>query len=506
MDSLTLALIIVATCAVYFYFKKKLLYFEERGVPYAPGWPILGNMASSFFRRKHFSEMMLDIYNVNPEAKYVGAFDFGRPVILLRDPELIKAITIKNFDSFQNHFIVFDEQLDPLFAGNLFSMAGERWREARNLLSPAFTSSKMKAMFGLMIECGKNIADYMSELPDADRKEVQTKELFTKYTNDVIATCAFGISIDSLKNPENDFYVYGRRGTNFEGWAMLKFLLARMAPWLMKLLNVRFISEETAKFFKNIVADMVKTRDEKGISRPDMIQLMMNARNTEKKHLKLDIDEMTAQAFIFFLGGFDTTSTQMCLLAHELAINPEIQNKLQDEIDRVMEESNGNPSYDAVQGMEYLDAVFNESLRRHTQAILLDRVCQRPFELPPALPGGKPFKIQPGMGIWISGTSIHMDPKYYNNPDKFDPERYYQKKLTINDELNLGFGIGPRGCIGNRFAILETKVLFIYLLSKFTLVANAKTCSPLKYSKSTFNMKPDGGFYLAIERRSQKAN
>ncbi|XP_058802796.1 cytochrome P450 9e2-like [Phymastichus coffea] len=505
MDLLTLALALIVIAAVYYYFKKKLSYFEERQVPYVPGWPLLGNMASSVFRIKHFSTMMCDFYNSHPDAKYIGIFDFGnRPMIFLRDPELIKSVTIKNFDHFQNHNVVFDEQLDPLFGGNLLSMLNERWREARNLLSPAFTSSKMKGMFEFMVECTNNFINYLSELPDNKRRAMDTKDLFTKYTNDVIATCAFGINIDSLKNPNNEFYVLGRRVTNFDGIAMLKFFLARLSPQLCKLLNIKFIDDAAAKFFKNIISDMVKTRDEKGINRPDMIQLMMNARNTDKKYLKLDLNEMTAQAFIFFFGGFETTSSHMCVMAHELAINPDIQKKLQDEIDSVMAKSKGNPSYEDILEMQYLDAVFNEALRRHSQASVLDRVCQKPFELPPAYLGGKPFVIQPGTNIWFSASAIHMDPKYYEDPYKFDPERYFQKKVTINDVLNLGFGIGPRSCIGNRFAILETKVLFVYLLSKFNLVANEKTCSPLKYNTSTFAIKPDGGFSLSIELRNRK--
>lgn len=186
----------------------------------------------------------------------------------------------------------------------------------------------------------------------------------------------------------------------------------------------------------------------------------------------------------------------MSLLAHELAINPDIQKKLHDEIDRIMNETEGNPSYEVILEMPYLGVVFNETSRRHTRAILLDRMCNKPFELPPALPGAKPFVIQSGMNVWISGTSIHMDLKYYDNPEKFDPQRYYQTKKSMNDELNLNFGKGSRGCIGSRLAILETKILFVYLLSRFTFVRNSKTSSPLKYSKSSYNLRSDQGFWL----------
>ncbi|KAJ8680729.1 hypothetical protein QAD02_016516 [Eretmocerus hayati] len=501
MEFFTLFLISIVTFCVFYYFKKRSNYFQDAGIPYMSSIPILGDMAPVVFRRKHITGMIQDLYDLEPEAKYVGMMDFTSPVIMVRDLELIKSITIKNFDDFPDRLTVFEET-DPLFGGNLANMAGDRWREARSLLSPAFTSSKMKGMFELMIECAKNFVDHVEKRPKSENNMVDTKDLFTKYTNDVIATCAFGIGVNSLEDPNNDFYVLGKKATSLGFIDTMKFFVARSFPKLIKILNIKFVDDRVATFFKTIISDTVITRDEKNIRRPDMIQLMMDARGKDSKHLKLDITEMTAQAFIFFFGGFETTSSQMCLIAHELAINPEIQKKLQDEIDAVMKITKGNPTYEEINKMLYLDAVMNESLRYHTQGFFLNRQCIKAFKLPPTLPGRKPFVVQPGVNIWVPAGSIHRDPKYYDEPDKFDPDRYFEKKVSINDVTNLGFGIGPRSCIGNRFAILETKILFFLLLEKFNLVSNSKTCNPLIYDKTTFNLKPQGGFWLNIEPRT----
>ena len=154
-------------------------------------------------------------------------------------------------------------------------MHGDRWREARNLLSPAFTSSKMKIMFDLMTPCADNV---IAHLRANTGKEIFTKDLFTRYTNDVIASCAFGISIDSLKDQKNKFYVLGRQATNFEGLLSVKFFLSRAFPKLAKLIRMRLIGKEISDFFEEVISETVRTRDEKGINRPDMIQLMMDAR------------------------------------------------------------------------------------------------------------------------------------------------------------------------------------------------------------------------------------
>lgn len=95
MEYTTLALLAVLVFAVYRYLSKRCDYFEDLGLPYVPALPFFGNMSDLVFGRKHIVQIVQDIYNYMPEAKYLGVFDFTRPVIVLRDPELIKNITIK---------------------------------------------------------------------------------------------------------------------------------------------------------------------------------------------------------------------------------------------------------------------------------------------------------------------------------------------------------------------------------------------------------------------------
>jgi len=92
----------------------------------------------------------------------------------------------------------------------------------------------------------------------------------------------------------------------------------------------------------------VKVRDEQGIVCPDMIQLIMETRNKDSGP-EFDIDEMTAQAFVFFLAGFDTVSSAICWITHEIGVNLDIQNKLREKIDDVLRQTNGKPdSYEAI--------------------------------------------------------------------------------------------------------------------------------------------------------------
>ncbi|XP_018353988.1 PREDICTED: cytochrome P450 9e2-like [Trachymyrmex septentrionalis] len=490
--------VIAGALGLYYFLFKDLNYFKKHGIPHKTPLPIVGNMGPTFFHLESLAGLVKSTYNLHPEAKYVGMFDMNVPIVVIRDPELIKSIALKHFDSFTDHRSFIDENQDPLFGKNLFALRGEKWRQVRSLLSPAFTSSKMKNMFKLMSECGANFGNYLAQLPP-EQRILEMKDVFTRYTNDVIATCAFGVSVDSTKNPKNEFYIYGKEATVFGTTAFIKFYIFRSMPRLARLINLKIIRQKITDFFRDLVETTIKARDENGIVRPDMLQLMMETRGREGK-AELSTDDMVAQAFVFFFAGFDSTSTLMSFAAHELAINQDIQDKLRKEIDQVLEETNGQAPYEAINGMEYLDAVINEALRMYPVAVAMDRVCAKDFELPPALPGLKPYVVKKGQGIWIPAYGLQHDPNYFKEPEKFDPERFFgeQKKDNLNCGAYLPFGLGPRMCIGNRFALLETKVILFQLLARCDLKTCEKTPNPIKISKSNLNLKPEGGFWLKV--------
>ncbi|XP_011865449.1 PREDICTED: uncharacterized protein LOC105560707 [Vollenhovia emeryi] len=501
MDTWTLLSLVAGVIAIYYFFFKDLNFFEKYGIIHIPPWPIVGNMGPVFFRQLSLAELVEKIYNLNQDAKYVGFYDSMNPIVVIRDLELIKAIGVKNFEMFPDHRAFIDEVNDPLFGKNLFSLRGERWRDARAVLSPAFTSSKMKAMFKLMSECAVSFTDFLSKLP-ADKTVLEMKDCFTRYTNDVIATCAFGISIDSMRKPNNEFYVYGKEATTFDTLRTIKFYFIRSMPVITKMLGVKFVSEHVGRFFKDLVRYTIHTRDTKNIVRPDMLQLMMETRGKRGAGRELTIEDMTSQAFIFFFGGFDTVSTLMCFAAHEIAVKPDIQAKLRNEVDEVLKTNNGELTYDTLNGMQYLDAVVNETLRLWPVAVAVDRICAEDFELPPALPGDNPYLLKKGANVWFPVFGLQRDPKYFEKPNEFYPERFLdENKKDINSAAYFPFGIGPRMCIGNRFALLETKIMLFHLLARCELKMCPKTSHPLQLSKTSFTMLADGGFWLKIQAR-----
>lgn len=184
----------------------KLNYFSKWGIPHPRELPIIGMIHLLFYpRRRHVNDLMKYIYNVDKKAKYIGGHIFFGPVIFVRDLDLIKQILVKNFDHFTDRKSFVDENADPLFGKNLNFLNGDRWRELRNVLSPSFTSSKMRLMYVLMSDCAERFSNAFVKTHTG--KDIDVKDAFTRYTNDVIASCAFGIEVDSINEPDNEFYL-----------------------------------------------------------------------------------------------------------------------------------------------------------------------------------------------------------------------------------------------------------------------------------------------------------
>lgn len=477
---------------------KNFNFFKRNGLVHVPAVPLLGSFAPVIFRQISHHDFILKMYRFQPDAKYVGFYFMTQPTILLREPELIKEIFL-NFEVFPDRR-AFTELNDPFYSKNLLSLRGREWREIRNLLSHAFTSSKLKIMLTLMSKCAMNLVTFLSTLP-ADESNIDIKDTVTKYANDVIATCAFGIEIDSMKNPTNHFYVYGKESVNSTGFRGVKVFLLQTFPRFSSNLGLKIVSDHVFNFFKDIITTTVATRDAENISRPDMLQLLMDTRGKGKTEREMTVDNIVSQVSVFLLGSYEPSSIAMSFIVHELTVNQDVQAKLRQEIDAALAKSQGQVTYEAVNQLKYLNAVIHETLRLHPPNVFLERMCDKPFELPPALPGEKPFVMRKGMSVWFPVCAIQRDEQYWDEPERFCPERYLDNEIQYNFPYYTSFGKGPRMCIAYRFAMMEIKVLLFYLLATCELKPCAKTKVPTKLSKKALTRTAEGGF-LNVQRRN----
>lgn len=136
-------------------------------------------------------------------------------------------------------------------------------------------------------------------------------------------------------------------------------------------------------------------------------------------------------------------------MAHEIAANPAIQEKLFAEVKSVNDELAGQPlTYEVLQTMKYMDMVVCETLRKWSVAPFSDRSVNKPYAI--ELKNGKKIDLKVGDGVLIPIVGYHMDPKYFANPERFDPERFSdENKKNIVPGSYMPFSIGPRNCVVN---------------------------------------------------------
>uniref|UniRef100_A0A6E8W4R8 Cytochrome P450 n=1 Tax=Anopheles coluzzii TaxID=1518534 RepID=A0A6E8W4R8_ANOCL len=519
--------------ALYVYLTRNNNFFKSFPIPCMQVEPLFGSHRKLLLKQISLHDFVRSCYERFPNAKIFGLFEMITPMFVVRDPELIKQITVKDFDHFVNHRAILpgDESSSRnssiMFTKVLFNLNGQRWRNVRNTLSPAFTGSKMRQMFTMIVECSENM---IKELATFTGQEFEVKNLFIRFTNDVIASCAFGVRINSFRDKENVFYRYGKDITNFGRLKVfLKMMGYQLIPKLMAWLEIDIFDREHVQFFIDLFRQSVQEREQHGIVRPDMIHLLMQANKGKLRYqptdheevegfatakesndekvvpedmVKLSENEMVAQCLIFFLAGFDIIASVMTFLLYEVALDPEIQQRLYEEIQQVSESLDGKSiTYDALQNMRYLDMVVSETLRKWPSQPATDRLCNQDYKVTDVTPNVD-IIIPKGCIVSIPIAGLHYDPAIYPDPTRFDPERFNdENKHKIPLGAYLPFGLGPRNCIASRFALMEVKAIVYQLLRNYEFKRSERTPVPLKLAKGFASTSAEKGIYLQLSPR-----
>lgn len=270
---------------LYFSYLRHRSYFKKQNVKYIRGWPLVGSMFGMLSGRESFSGLFQKFYNAYPNERFIGIYELmGSPAYLIRDPELMKQIAIKDFDHFVNHRTSVGETSDSLLSRSLFVMRDERWRDMRSTLSPAFTGSKMRLMLSLVSECARKFCGHLLTENAGKPKVYDLRDLFSRFASDAIATSAFGLELNSWKDRDNKFYKTGVAVTDFSGLQGLKFFGYSSFPALMNLFKVKFFSDESTKFFRDLVHGNMSYREQNKVIRHDMINLLMEAKKGNLQH------------------------------------------------------------------------------------------------------------------------------------------------------------------------------------------------------------------------------
>lgn len=463
-------LFVVFLIAVYFYATKNHDYWSKRKVKHDTTIPLFGNHFRNIFGIKSIIEISTELYNKYPEEKVVGYLRGSTPELIVRDLEIAKTILNVDFAYFYPRGLGRDPKNEPLLR-NLFHADGDLWKLLRQRITPAFTTAKLKAMFPLIVNCAKKL-QVLGDSFIENGGECDVRELMARFTTEFIGACGFGIEVDTINNENSQFRELGKLIFKRSKKTLFRLGLWELFPELRNILQVMDNRLELA--ITEIVKNICDQRNYKPSKRNDFIDLLLELQNKgmikgdsieHRKadgtpipvEMELDFPLLVAQVFVFFAAGFETSSSATSYTLHQLAYYPEIQEKIQNEIDEVLAKYNNELCFDSVADMTMLGNAFKEAMRMFPSLGVLHRVCAKKYTIPEL-----DITIDPGVKIQVPLQAIQNDEKYFENPTEFNPMRFADTDTDRPSFAYLPFGSGPRMCVGELFLSCQTYLSYHY--------------------------------------------
>uniref|UniRef100_A0A3Q4AK07 unspecific monooxygenase n=1 Tax=Mola mola TaxID=94237 RepID=A0A3Q4AK07_MOLML len=444
----TWILLITSICLFAVYGNWTYGIFEKMGIPGPKPVMYFGTLG-----RHNKVYYVADSECAQKYGKLWGMYEFRRPMLAVMDPDLLKGILVKEC------FTYFTNRRNFLLNGDLYDSISiaedDQWRRIRHILSPCFTSGRIKEMFNIMKHHSSKLITHLQ--PKAQNGDVITmKGFFGPYSMDVIAGCMFSVEMDSSALISHASKLFKFPIALF----MFQAFFPALNP-LLKFLGFSFFPKKSTNFFKAIVEKMRAERNGR------------SGQNGQLGHKSDDIlQTIVSQVTLFAFGGYETSATTLVFLAYHLARNPEVMKCLQEEIDSTFPDK-GPVTYEALMEMEYLDSVVSECMRIHCPVGRLERVAKETVKI-------NGITIPKNMLVMIPIYALHRDPEFWPDPEEFKPDRFSkQNKQRINPYTYLPFGIGPRNCIGMRFALVIVKLALVEVLQNYSLSVCKETEFPL---------------------------
>ncbi|XP_073982991.1 cytochrome P450 6k1-like [Rhodnius prolixus] len=468
-------------------------YWKNRRIAYLKPLPLFGNFLPVFCLKKSIGEVYMDAYFKFPKEKLVGVYETVFPVLVVRDPKIVEKIMVKDFQHFVDRSPFADSK--GLFGYGLFQLKGTAWRSVRYKISPAFSSGKLKVMYNDMVNCTDDMIALIGKNLNTD---YEVREAVALYAINVIANTVFGIQINN-KSAIDEFIRMGTSIFNVTPFKFVENISLYLVPKFGDWLGFSFVTREATDYFRAVIANTLKQREKSKYQRNDYTQqllklkqqgaLEVQSKDAEDDDLRVDgaapsgnieitDDLLVGQAFQFLSAGLDPMMVVTLSLIYDLALHPEIQERARQEVLKVVEKHNGY-SYASLSDMTYVEQCIQETLRIHPIITFLIRECTKNYYLSEAN-----LEVKKGQKVVIPIGALQMDPKYYPDPEVYNPERF-PPNVSKQNFTYLPFGDGPRFCIGFRYAMIVMKLGLAKLLSKYNFKLSPKTEIPFELNKQS---------------------
>ncbi|XP_072959341.1 cytochrome P450 711A1-like [Typha angustifolia] len=482
---------------VYFY----MPYWKVRRVPGPPTSFLVGHLPL-------LAKYGPDVFRVL--AKDYGSifrFHMGRqPLIMVADAELCKEVGIKKFKDLRNRSSPPPTVGSPLHQEALFLTRDSRWSSMRNTIIPLYQPARLAALIPTMQSYIRSLHHNISAAQE--QEYVPFCQFSLRMAIDIIGKTAFGIEFglsDQITNQMNhdcnedsynvddkeisDFlkeYDQSLRYLRMDLSSSLSTILGLVAPCLQKpckqlLKRIPWTTDykmqqterKLSQRIDSLIAKRSQDRNQESI---DFLSALLNARESGLAKDLFSHNYIRALTHEHLLAGTKTSAFTIASTVYLISKHPDVEKKLIQEIDDFGPHDK-IPTADELQSkFPYLDQVIKEAMRFYTVSPLVARETSQQVEI-----GG--YVLPKGTYVWLALGVLAKDPNQFPEPDVFRPERF---DPTCNEEkrrhpyAHIPFGIGPRACIGQRFALQEIKLTIIHLYRYYVFKHSPHMESPLE--------------------------
>ncbi|KAG6459204.1 cytochrome P450 6B5 [Manduca sexta] len=495
---------------VYYLTTRKFNYWKKRNVPHLPPVPLFGNYSSMILQRKTFGEVVSDICEKFPKAPVVGAYFGTEPVLIPRDPEVIKTILTKDFYYFNGREVSEYAHRDgDLFT--LFATYGDHWKVLRQNLTPLFSSAKMKNMFKMITQNAYAFEKLLEQ--DTKQEVLDVKNVMERFTIECIGSCVFGVATNTIEKDEaNPFKKAGNDILKPNKMLAFKGVMRAIWPSIFYGLRIPLFTNEL-NLFRQVLIAVFKERETNPTKTQDFINLIMKwkqqsyiegdklrpAHSAENGKTSVDVtDELVrAQCVVFFAAGFETSAVTLTHTLYELSKNERVMQKACEEVDAFMKRYNNHMTYESLSELQYLDACLDEALRKYPVLGCITREVMHDYILSPGI------HIEKGMRVHIPVQYLQNNANLFPEPEEYRPERFIgEEKRNIIPYSYMPFGEGPRICIGMRFAKMQMLAGLVTVLKSYKVTLGDNVPKKLRFLPESFVTVSADRIKLKFTRRN----
>ncbi len=397
--------------------------------------------------------------------------------IFINHPDLIEEVLVTNARKYSKGRVLRANR--HVFGDGLLTSEGDFWLRQRRLAQPAFHRVRIASYAATMVE-------YTQRMLDGWRggEERDAHQEMMRLTLQIVGKTLFDADVErDAQEVGKSLELLLEIGANFRR--------AIFVPhWLPTPANLR-VKREVAQIEK-ILYRIIGERRASGRDAGDLLSMLLSAQDEDGS--RMTDRQLRDEAITLFLAGHETTASTLSWTWWLLAQNPAVEAKLHAELDAVL--GDRAPSLDDLPRLAYTGHVITESLRLYPAAWGMARLAVEDHEI-----AGYP--VRKGMGVAMAQWVVHRDPRWYDAPEEFRPERWEGDLMKrLSRFAYFPFGGGPRQCIGNAFALMEATLILATIARKFRMrLAANHPVAPL----ASITLRPRHGVRVTLESRGNNA-